>query len=90
MSQWRGTRPDAWYRLEGWNFLNPVEMDKEKGLGRSRLRREMSDLRKDIKELVGSPDQQWALTVKKLRFEEEDGQLRGNVTLIAHAQLNHV
>jgi hypothetical protein len=74
-SQWRGT--PRWYRLDGWDYLSHEDMYGPGSRNQRRLRRQMSALKNDVKELVGQPDQRWTLMVKHVRVDDKDGLLRG-------------
>ncbi|KAH7081492.1 hypothetical protein BKA63DRAFT_550164 [Paraphoma chrysanthemicola] len=71
-AQWRCS-PPGWYRLEGWSFLNPRNDTTEPEAGG--VRREFRNLRRDVRELVGLSDQQWALTRMKVHIADEGDRL---------------
>jgi hypothetical protein len=77
MSQWRGTRSDEWYRSDGWDYLTHEDMLDPRVRAQGPLRRQMSELRRDIKELAGLSDEQWVFTLKHYRVEDNNGCLRG-------------
>lgn len=72
VSLWRGTFGAHWYCLDGWTFLRPSDMSA----GSSSATRPKA-IQLDISQLVGQPDQRWVTTRRKLRFEEEDGRVKG-------------